>query len=184
VDEQDRKEQGVKLGVVAGGIACVLMLGACDQARGYLAGEPAEIPMAADLAPYYAGHNGMLGVEVNGNVVEVRVRQPYDQLDRGGSLWARVGPFVYLFTPSTRQVFDDFPGVAAVRVVTTVHDGDEVARAMLRRDALNDVRWRRSLNILGHALQEGHSNPRRLEELTDWGETHTEYRYNPDFVKR
>jgi hypothetical protein len=168
---------------VAGALACIF-LGGCDQARGYLAGDAAAMPSAEDIAPYYASHAGVLGIEVSGNVVQVRVRQPYDQVDRGGALWARVGPFVYLFTPATRQVFHDFPGVAAVRVVTALPDGDEVARAMLRRDALNDARWRRSLNILGHALQEGQAHPRRLEELTEWGEGFTEYRYNPDYVGR
>ena len=68
--------------------------------------------------------------------------------------------------------------------VTVVEDasGEEVARATLARDRLSDVRWRRSLNILGHALQQGRENPRRLEELTEWGEEHTEFRYNPEFV--
>jgi hypothetical protein len=115
-------------------------------------------------------------------VVEIRIEQPYQQLTRGGSLWARVGPFVYLLTPATRQVFQDFPGVAAVRVVTELPDGDEVARAMLRRDTFGEVRWRRTLNLLGHALKDGQEHPRRLEQLTDWGEAHTEYRYNPDYV--
>jgi hypothetical protein len=174
----------VKQSMFAGAAACVIVFGGCDQARDYLAGDPAEVPAAEALTPYFAGHNGVLGVEVNGNVIEVRVRQPYDQLDRGGSLWARVGPFVYLFTPSTRQIFHDFPAVAAVRVVTVVPDGTEVARAMLRRDALNDVRWRRSLNILGHALQDGQEHPRRLEALTDWGENYTDFRYNPEYVSR
>jgi hypothetical protein len=174
----------VKHGMIAGALACVAILAACDDARDYLSRVPAGPPSADEITPYYDGHGGLLGVEMSGNVVELRVRQPYDQLHRGGSLWARVGPFVYLFTPATRQVFRDFPGVAAVRVVTVVADGSEVARAMLRRDALNDVRWRRSLNILGHALQEGHDNPRRLEELTDWGERYADFSYNPDFVSR
>lgn len=180
----DEKEQHVKHGTIAGVVACVFLLAGCDQARDYLGGDPVDLPAPEELTPYYATHGGVLGIEVSGNVVEVRVRQPYDQLERGGSLWARVGPFVYLFTPATRQVFHDFPGVAAVRVITVVPDGTEVARAMLRRDALTDARWRRSLNILGHALQDGQEHPRRLEALTDWGEGYTDYRYNPDFVSR
>jgi hypothetical protein len=167
---------------IAGAVACVFVFGGCDQARDYLAGDAADPPTAEDVEPYYAGHAELIGIEVRGNVVELRVRQPYDQLDRGGSLWARVGPFVYLLTPATRLVFQDFPAVAAVRVITELPHGDEVARAMLRRDALNEVRWRRTLNILGHALQDGGESPRRLEQLTDWGETYTEFRYNPDYV--
>lgn len=138
--------------------------------------------MAEAVAPLYAAHAGVLGLEMNGNVVELRVQQPFQQIQRGGSLWARVGPYVYLFTPATRQAFQTFPGVAAVRVMTVLPNGEEVARATLSRDRLSDVRWRRSLNILGRALREGQQSPRRLEELTEWGEDHTDFRYNPDYV--
>jgi hypothetical protein len=169
---------------IAGVLACVFVSGGCDQARDYLAGDAAPPPTAEEVEPYYAGHVGVREVGVSGNLVEVRVQQPYEHLDRGGRVWARVGPYVYLLTPSTQQLFRDFPAVAAVRVVTLLPDGDEVARAMLRRDALNESRWRRTLNILGRALRDGHDNPRRMEELTEWGETHTEFRYNPEYVSR
>lgn len=165
----------------AGVIACVLVAGACDDVEQYLERTPPP-PTAEEVMAHYARHEGVDSVRMSGNVAEVHVEQPFQQLDRGGSLWARVGPFVYLMTPSTRAVFQDLPGLAAVRVVTHLPDGDEVARAMLRRDALSDVRWRRTLNILGHALQSGEENPRRLEELTVWGEQHTDFRYNPDYV--
>ncbi len=167
---------------VAGVLACVFVFGGCDQAASYLGRDEPDPPAVEAVEPYYAQHQGVNEVRVSGNVVELHVRQPYQQLDRGGSLWARVGPYVYLMTPSTRSVFDDFPGVAAVRVVTHLPDGEEVARAMLRRDELSEILWRRTLNILGHALREGRENPRRLEELTEWGEAHTEFRYNPDLV--
>jgi hypothetical protein len=170
----EQKEQQLKRSTTAGLAVGMLVigLGACDQARDFLAGDPPGV------------HGGVIGIEVSGNVAEVQVVQDGDQLARGGSLWARVGPFIYLFTPATRSVFEDHPAIAAVRVITLTPDGSEVARAMLRRDALNDARWRRSLNILGLALQEGHEHPRRLEALTDWGEGLTEYRYNPDYVSR
>lgn len=173
----------VRKRLIAGAVACVMVLGACDQAREYLAGTPAPLPTPEELAPYYVAHGNVVGIELSGNVVELEVTQPYDQLQRGGSLWARVGPFVYLFTPATRQVFQDYPAVAAVRVITVLPHGEEVARAMLRRDALGDVQWRRSLNVLGWALQDGTKSPRRLEQLTEWGEAHTEFRYNPDYVR-
>lgn len=169
---------------IAGAVACVFVFGGCDQARDYLSREPGTPPSAEQVAPYYAGHGGLLGVEISGNVVELHVSQPFQQIERGGSLWARVGPYVFLMTPATRQVFEDFPAVAAVRVVTLLPDGTEVARAMLRRDALNDTRWRRTLNILGHALQDGREHPRRLEELTEWGEAYAEFQYNPRYVNR
>lgn len=162
--------------------ACALVFGGCDQAREYLRDEPPAPPDAESVSAYYAVHRGVVGVDVSGNVVEVRVRQPYDQLERGGSLWARVGPFITLLSPSTRSVFTDFPGIAAVRVMTELPDGEEVARAMLHRDRLTDVRWRRTLNILGRALQEGQESPRRLEELTEWGEQYTDFHYNPEYV--
>lgn len=167
---------------LAGMVACVFVFSGCEQAREFLGQEPPPPPAAEAIEPYYAGHRGVDTIRLSGNVVELHVSQPYAQLDRGGSLWARVGPFVYLMTPATRAIFDDFPGVAAVRVVTHLPDGDEVARAMLRRDALTDVRWRRTLNILGHALQEGRENPRKLEELTEWSEEYTEFHYNPEYV--
>jgi hypothetical protein len=85
-------------------------------------------------------------------------------------------------TPATRAVFEDFPGVAAVRVVTYLPDGDEVARALLKRDTMTDLQWRRTLNILGHALQSGHANPRKLEELTEWSEDRTEFRYSSAYT--
>jgi hypothetical protein len=168
---------------MAGAVACVMVFGGCDQAREFLAGTPAPLPTPEELAPYYAAYENVVGIELSGNVVELEVTQPYDQLQRGGSLWARVGPYVYLFTPATRQVFYDYPSVAAVRVVTVVPHGEEVARAMLRRDTMGDIQWRRSLNVLGWALQEGTKSPRRLEQLTDWGEAHSEFRYNPDYVR-
>lgn len=167
---------------VAGVFACVFVFGGCDQIRDYFGTDSPEPPAAEAIEPYYATHRGVDRVRMSGNVVELHVSQPFAQLDRGGSLWARVGPYIYLMTPSTRSVFEDFGGVAAVRVVTYLPDGSEVARAMLRRDALTAVRWRRTLNLLGHALREGQESPRRLEELTEWGEEHTEFRYNPDYV--
>jgi hypothetical protein len=168
---------------VAGVVACVFVFGGCDQVADRLGRDAPEPPAAEAVEPYYAQHRGVNEVRISGNVVELDVSQPYQQVDRGGSLWARVGPFVYLMTPSTRSVFEDFPGVSAVRVITHLPDGEEVARAMLRRDELSDILWRRTLNILGHALQEGRQNPRRLEELTEWGEEHTEFHYNPAYVQ-
>lgn len=167
---------------MAGAFVCALVLTACDDIREAFHRERPRPPAAAEVRPLYERHAGIIDLEMNGNVVELRVRQPIQQLQRGGSLWARVGPFIYLFTPSTRTVFERFPGVAAVRVITVLPSGEEVARATLARDRLSDVRWRRSLHLLGRALQEGRENPRRLEELTEWGEEHADFRYNPDYV--
>ena len=155
----------------------------CDQVESYLDRGPPPPPAAEEVAEHYDRYRGVDSVRMSGNVAVLHVEQPYQQLERGGSLWARVGPYVYLMTPATRAAFTEHPGLAAVRVVTHLSGGEEVARAMLRRDALSDVLWRRTLNVLGHALQEGRENPRQLEKLTEWSERHTEHSYNPDYIR-
>ena len=163
---------------VATVLAATLAAGACDQ----LLRRELPLPTAEEARAFYANASGVTDVELNGNVVEVRVRQPLDQLRRGGSLWARVGPYIYLFTPGTRDLFDEYPGVAAVRVITISPGGTEIARATLLRETMNDILWRRSLSLLSHALHEGTRRPSRLEDLVNWGESHTEYVYNPTYV--
>lgn len=164
-----------RLAVLAG---VALFLGACELFQE----ERLPMPTAEDARAYYDGHRGVREVHIDGNVVEVEVQQPREQLRRGGSLWARGGPYVHLFSPSTRDLFEAWPGVAGVRVITHSPDGDEVARALLVRDTMNGLLWRRSLNLLGHALNEGTARPRRLEELIHWGEDRTQYEYDPDYV--
>ena len=161
----------------AAALIAATLASACDLLR-----HEAPLPTAEEAAAYYQNASGLIGVELSGNVVEVRVRQPEGQLRRGGSLWARVGPYIYLFTPGTRDLLEAYGGVAAVRVITLAPGDVEVARATLKRDALNDILWRRSLNLLGRALGEGTQRPSRLEALVEWGEQHTEYRYNPTYV--
>ena len=90
------------------------------------------VPTAEEAAEYYTAVTD-LSVEMAGNVAEVTVVQSTAQLRRGGSLWARVGPYIYLFSDATRDLFVDFPGLAAVRVITTTSGGTEVARATLLR---------------------------------------------------
>lgn len=171
----------MRAGRAACAVVVVLAAVGCEQLQEYVDRQPAP-PAVEDVAPYYARFQGVDSVRMSGNVAVLHVEQPYDQLERGGSLWARVGPYVYLMTPATRSAFTDHPGLAAVRAITYLPGGEEVARAMLRRDALTDVLWRRTLNLLGHALQSGQENPRRLEELREWSERYTEYRYNPKYV--
>jgi hypothetical protein len=117
-------------------------------------------------------------------VVVLRVEQPIAQLRRGGSLWAQVGPYIYLLSPGTRGLLETFPGVAAVRVITYTNQEDEVARAMLVRDTMSDYQWRRSLHLLGLALKEGTAAPSRLTDLVRWGEQYTEFNYSPTYVPR
>lgn len=175
-----------RLSQPARGAAAVLLLGSlllpgCDQLQPK---EEPRLPTADEVAVYFQNYPDVKGIEIRGNVVEVHVTQDATQLRRGGSLWAKVGPYIYLFSPGTRDLFQSYPGVAAVRVVTFAGKGGEVARALLRRDTLSDILWRRSLNIMGLALQEGTERPVRLEKLVGWGEEYTDYDYSPAFVPR
>ncbi len=135
------------------------------------------------MAAYYT-YEGQLTTEMSGNVAEITIRQPGNQLRRGGSIWAKVGPYVFLFSSPTQQLFQDFGGLAGVRVITTAPGGTEVARSLLLRDELNDLTWRRALNIAGVARRDGTEQPSKLEDLARWGEDHTEYEYNPRYVRR
>ncbi len=128
-------------------------------------------------------YEGALSVAMSGNVAEITVVQPERQIRRGGSLWAKVGPYVLLFSQETEDLFLSYPGLAGVRVVTTVPGGAEVARALLPRDTLNSLTWRRALNISGRARKDGTRRPTLLEDLVRWGENHTDYTYNPRFTR-
>lgn len=121
--------------------------------------------------------------DLNGNVVDVRVQQDPTQLERGGRLWARVGPYIYLFSPQTQELFARWPGVAAVRVRTMVGEGEWVAEATLRRDALNALTWDDARRVVARARTEGTDKPGLMEDLVDYGEDRTDYRYNPDYVE-
>lgn len=137
---------------------------------------------SADVVESYYTIPVDFSVTIQGNVAELEVDQPSHQLDRGGRLWARVGPYVYLFSEATRDLFDDHPGLAAVRVITRAPGGQEVARATLPRDALNALTWRRALNISGLARRDGTERPTLLEDLVEWGEEHTRYEYSEAYV--
>lgn len=141
-----------------------------------------SLPSADEVDSYYtisAEH----AVEMNGNVAEIIVQQSPTQLRRGGSLWARMGPYIYLFTDGTQQLFTDFGGLAGVRVITRAGN-TEVARATLARTALNSLTWRRTLNIAGRARRDGGTRLTLLEDLIDWGEDHTEFEYNTRYTSR
>lgn len=167
-----RPRRWIRAGVLVG----ALLVGGCPGR------EVPRLPTEEQVRQLYGGYARLDSVALSGNVVELRFRQDPAQLRRGGSLWARVGPYIYLLSPATRSLFEQFDGVAAVRVITTGPRGEEVARAMLRQDALTEILWRRTLNILGHAIQEGSRRPSRLEDLVQWGERYTEYEYNSEYV--
>lgn len=161
--------------LLAGFILAAGILSGCEEAN-------FAVPTSAQVEEAYI-YDGGLSASMNGNVAEITIVQDRRQLQRGGTLWAKVGPYVLLFSKETEGLFNDFPGLAGVRVVTVTPNGSEVARALLPRDALNDVTWRRALNISGLARRDGTRRPTLLEDLVEWGEDHTEFEYDPRYSR-
>jgi hypothetical protein len=94
-----------------------------------------------------------------------------------------VGPYIYLLSQPTQELFRDFNGLAGVRVVTRVGDA-EVARALLPRDALNDITWKRALNVNGLARRDGTERPALIEDLIEFGEDHAaSYEYSSRYIR-
>jgi hypothetical protein len=168
-----------RVALMAGAFLTITAVTACDRILPERAST--TMPELAVLDSLYARSVQGAEVRYSGNVVEVVVQQPSDQLRRGGTLWARVGPYIYLFSPVTRQVLTEYPAVAGVRVIT-MEGRTEVARALLLRDRLNEITWRRAHNVLGTALEQGTERPSTMDRLVQFGEEHTEYEYNPDYV--
>lgn len=157
------------------GLSLLLLSSACEE-------QDLTVPTAADVESAFS-YEGSLSVAMSGNVAEVKVSQADRDLRRGGTLWAKVGPYVLLFSEESEGLFRTYPGLAGIRVVTTASGGAEVARALLPRDGLNDLTWRRALNIAGLARRDGTRRPTLLEDLVRWGEDHTEFSYNPRYTQ-
>ena len=144
-------------------------------------GEPdLTLPSPEELEGVYGP---AVDVELKGNVVDVHVIQPADQLRRGGAVWAKVGPYIYLFTPQTQQLFDSYPGLGGVQVTTM--DGRErlIARAMLESRTLNGVTWRKAIGLAGRARLEGTQRPSYILDLIQYGEDLVEHEYSSRYVK-
>jgi hypothetical protein len=157
-------------------MSLVLALLGCEEAN-------LALPSESEVGAHYSSASD-LSVRVSGNIVEFTVDQPLRQVRRGGSLWAKVGPYIYLFTDETETLLREYPGLSGVRVITrTGRDEVEVARAFLHRDSLNQITWRRARNIAGKARTGGTKRPVLLEELVEWGQAHTEFGYSEEFVK-
>jgi hypothetical protein len=167
---------GVARRVSALGLAATALVPAC--------GNPGDAPVpSVETVEAYFTIPARSSVSIRGNVAEIQVYQPADDLRRGGSLWAKVGPYIYLFSDGTRRLFEEQPGIGGLRVVTLTTGGDEIARATLPSAALNDVTWRRALNISGRARRDGTDQPVVLEELVRWGEDHTDFEYSPEYTR-
>lgn len=160
-----------RLGV---GLSVVVLAAACARSK-------LTLPTAKEIEAHYT-YRGKLTARMNGNLAEVTVIQPTSQITRGGVLWAKVGPYVLLFSDDTRSLFDDYSGLAAVRVTTELAGGREIASALLKRTELSDILWRRSLHIAGMARKYGTKRPALLDDLVSWGEQHTRYKYNGQYT--
>jgi hypothetical protein len=167
-------------GLMNGVVAFTVLSAGCDR---FLPQRDQPMPPLEEVERIY-NENGLRAADISfdGNVIVIRASQDPEHLRRGGSLWARVGPYIYTFNPGTQIIWDRYPGVAAVRAITTTESGTEVARATLRQGELNELTWRRTLNLLGHAINEGTRRPSLLLDLVEWGEEHTTFRYNREFV--
>lgn len=162
-----------RLGTVAA-LAATAFAGMCPK-------EDLTLPTAKEIRAHYK-YAGKLSARLDGNVAKVTVTQPSSQIRKGGVLWAKVGPYVLLFSDDTRSLFDDYKGLAAVQVTTQLAGGREIARALLQRNELSDILWRRSLNISGMARKYGTKRPSLLDDLVRWGEEHTQYDYNKKYT--
>ena len=77
------------------------------------------LPGAAAIVEAFQSERPLSG-EVTGNVAVLYVEQSFQQLRRGGNLWAKVGPYIFLFSAEAQRLFDAYPGLAGIRVETRV----------------------------------------------------------------
>jgi hypothetical protein len=139
-----------------------------------------ELPSEAVLDSVYGER---VDISLNGNVVDLVVTQDSDQLRRGGSVWAKAGPYIYLFTPQTRSLFESYGGVGGVRVTTVDGSGELIARALLERGTLNNVTWQRAINVAGRARVDGTTRPQTMVDLAEFGEENTSYEYSRRYAQ-
>ncbi len=160
----------------AGTLALVIaaLLGGCTGEEPGL-----RLPAEADLAGLYGEGPS---VTLNGNVVDVQVYQASDQLRRGGATWAKVGPYIYLFSPQTQKMLEDWSGVGGVRVTTVDGRGRLIAQALLPRGTLNSLTWPKAVNLVAKARLEGTQRPSYILDLIEYGEEITQFEYSPRYV--
>lgn len=166
--------RGQALGAIAALVPFVAAVAGCDDPN------LPPVPDSDVVAGYYETGNHM-EVSLDGRIAEIVVTQSDTQLRRGGTLWAKVGPYIFLFSDESRQLLLDHPGILGIRVTTENESGLTVSSALLRRGALTDTEWKRALNIAGKARRDGTARMTLLEDLVDWGEEHTEFEYDTRF---
>ena len=143
---------------------------------------PLVTPSATDVETYYE-YAGILAVEMSGNVGQVTVVIDRDEYRMGGRVWAMASPFIFLFSTATLQAFEDYTGLGGIRVIVRYPDGSVLAQALLERGEFNDVTWPRALNVAGHARIEGTASPGFMRDLVRFGEEHTDFQYNPEYIQ-
>jgi hypothetical protein len=162
----------------AASVVFVLGLPACEVQ------DPLPPPPAAEEVRAHYEYAGDLSVAISGNVAQVTVVFDPEAYARGGDLWAKAFPYIFLFSPATRDVMDEHRGLGGVRVISLHPDGDTIAQALLERGTLTEVTWRRAVHIAGEARRQGTERPARMQDLVEWGEDHTRFEYNPDHIGR
>lgn len=167
-------QRGWLRGVVS--IAALLAIGAACAEQADL-----SVPTAEEVEARYS-YGGDWSADMSGNVAVLTIRRTVPEIQREGGTWAKAGPYIFLFSRETRQLFEEFPGLAAVRAATIIPAGDTVAVALLPRDTLNELTWRRALNVSGLARRDGTEEPRRMVELVRFGEDNTQFDYNRDYI--
>lgn len=146
-------------------------------------GAPPEVPSVEEVSAYYE-YSGEMEITVSGNVPQVTVTVDRNSYAQGGELWAKAFPYLFLFTPGTLNLLDEYPGVGGVRVVTRYDDGSLVAEALLEREKIDRGDWSRALAAALAARQEGTQSPQRMDDLVRIGEEYTEFEYNLENVRR
>ncbi|TVP54708.1 MAG: hypothetical protein EA351_12640 [Gemmatimonadales bacterium] len=171
-------------GAVAATLALVLLVGglaACDAVQ--LPDRTEHPPPAAsELEGYYSFPSGSLEFGMSGNVAQLAVTVDPDPFYRGGDLWAKSLPYLFIFSQGTRDALDEHEGLGGIRVRVLHPGGDVMAEALLRRGDMTQRDWREALSIAGLARREGTERPGRMVALVRWGEDHTEFEYNPEYI--
>ncbi len=163
------------------GLLLVVALGVLPGCDALSRPEAQAAPAAADLRSHFTFH-GDVSVEMSGNVAQVKVVVDPEPYRRGGDLWAKATPYIFLFSSSTRDAFEAHPGLGGVRVMIQHPNGDTMAQALLSREVLSEMGWRQALNLSGLARRDGTERPGRMQDLVRWGEDRTEFQYNPDYI--
>lgn len=155
----------------------VPLIGACETED-----TPLITPDASQIQEYYE-YEGGLEVEMSGNVAQVMVEIDRDEYRMGGRVWAMASPYIFLFSSSTQEAFQDFSGLAGVRVIIRYPEEGVLAQALLERSELNEITWQRALNVAGMARTQGTESPGYMRDLVRYGEEHTDFEYNPEFIE-